>query len=310
MTILRADFGKLVDQAMSEPGRETIRPVVEKELLHYDILFALDREGLLSDLVFQGGTSLRLCHGSSRYSEDLDFVGGPDFTNDKLLKIADCLEAYLGGRYGLDVSVKSPRDMGGAPAHQGIAVDRWQVSVVTSPGRPDLPRQRIKFEVANIPAYDPEVHPLQRNYEFLPSGYEDILLRVESKSEILADKLLAFPVTLNSHVRHRDIWDMQWLRQGNTPIRPELIAAKIEDYDVPDYQDCLDQAIERAPEIVKAPAFRAEMTRFLPKDRVDRTFGKPEFLDFLANNLQQTLIETRKAMGYTPPSVGTVGFDL
>ena len=39
--VMKADFGKLVEQAMRK-GREGLRPVVEKELLHYDILFALD----------------------------------------------------------------------------------------------------------------------------------------------------------------------------------------------------------------------------------------------------------------------------
>lgn len=54
-------------------GMGNLLPVVEKELLHYRILDAMMREGFFSSLVFQGGTSLRLCHGSPRYSEDLDF---------------------------------------------------------------------------------------------------------------------------------------------------------------------------------------------------------------------------------------------
>lgn len=53
-------------------GMGNLLPVVEKELLHYRILDAMMREGFFSSLVFQGGTSLRLCHGSPRYSEDLD----------------------------------------------------------------------------------------------------------------------------------------------------------------------------------------------------------------------------------------------
>lgn len=61
------DFNKLVDRAMSVDGRAHMRPVIEKELLHYDILFALDKAGLLETLTFQGGTSLRLCYGSSRF---------------------------------------------------------------------------------------------------------------------------------------------------------------------------------------------------------------------------------------------------
>lgn len=70
------DFSALVDLAMAHPGLSATRPVVEKELLHYEIFQALDAEGLLKDLVFQGGTSLRLCRGSDRFSEDLDFAGG------------------------------------------------------------------------------------------------------------------------------------------------------------------------------------------------------------------------------------------
>ena len=66
----------LVDMAVRDGHDENSRPVIQKELLHYDILFCLKQSGLLDGLVFQGGTSLRLCYGSNRYSEDLDFVGG------------------------------------------------------------------------------------------------------------------------------------------------------------------------------------------------------------------------------------------
>ena len=72
-------FLTLVDLAMREPGRLHMRPVIEKELLHYDILFALDNADLLDKLTFQGGTSLRLCYGAPRFSEDLDFAGGINF---------------------------------------------------------------------------------------------------------------------------------------------------------------------------------------------------------------------------------------
>ena len=55
-------------------GMGALLPVVEKELLHYRILSAMQDGGFFGPIVFQGGTSLRLCHGSPRYSEDLDFV--------------------------------------------------------------------------------------------------------------------------------------------------------------------------------------------------------------------------------------------
>lgn len=59
-----ANFAALVEKAMILSGRGHMRPVIEKELLHYDILFSLDKEGLLDILTFQGGTSLRLCYGA------------------------------------------------------------------------------------------------------------------------------------------------------------------------------------------------------------------------------------------------------
>jgi predicted nucleotidyltransferase component of viral defense system len=72
-------FDELVAMAINQGGAAAQRPVIEKELLHFDILFCLDEAGLLDRLTFQGGTALRLCYGSNRLSEDLDFAGGEDF---------------------------------------------------------------------------------------------------------------------------------------------------------------------------------------------------------------------------------------
>lgn len=107
MTENKSDFNGLVDLAMANAGLSTMRPVVEKELLHYEIFQALDAEGLLKNSVFQGGTSLRLCRGSDRYSEDLDFAGGTDFSAANMEKIKDCVEKRIGERYGLKVVVNN-----------------------------------------------------------------------------------------------------------------------------------------------------------------------------------------------------------
>lgn len=80
-----------------------MRPVIEKELLHYDILYALDEARVLDNLVFQGGTSLRLCRESNRYSEYLDFAGGRDFNSKMLIAMKQVVEKYIGNRYGLEV---------------------------------------------------------------------------------------------------------------------------------------------------------------------------------------------------------------
>jgi predicted nucleotidyltransferase component of viral defense system len=125
----REDFERLVDRAMENRALGAMRPVVEKELLHHEIFQALDGEGLLKDLVFQGGTALRLCRGSDRFSEDLGFAGGPDFSAEKMKRIKDCVEKRIGERFGLRVEVK-PKPGTENAGH--VKVDKWWVSIETT----------------------------------------------------------------------------------------------------------------------------------------------------------------------------------
>ena len=62
-------FDQLVGEALrSRADLTTLRPVVEKELLHHDILREMSGAGLLASLTFTGGTCLRACYGSPRLS--------------------------------------------------------------------------------------------------------------------------------------------------------------------------------------------------------------------------------------------------
>ena len=76
-------FDTLVEQVISQnTDYPTLRTVIEKELLHYDILRCMSEAGFLKNLTFMGGTCLRDCYGSVRLSEDLDFTGGFDFSKN------------------------------------------------------------------------------------------------------------------------------------------------------------------------------------------------------------------------------------
>lgn len=302
MTALdRADFDSLVNRAMAEPGRAHMRPVIEKELLHYDILYALDVNGLLDELTFQGGTALRLIYGGSRFSEDLDFAGGVDFDQRKLSEIKDCLMDYVGARYGLVAQVKSPKDVALEAVNRGLNVCKWQLSVQTAPDRPDLPRQRIKLEVANIPAYTREPLPLQLNYPWLPEGYTQTLVQTETLDEILADKLVSLPNC--NYVRHRDIWDIAWLTQAprSAGVRGDLINRKLGDYSVSDYIAKLDNIAGRLPEIFAGKECQGSLRRFLPMDTVARTLDQDKFGQYLVSSVRKALGEAREChLGKAP----------
>lgn len=290
----KANFVQLTELAMQGIGRAHMRPVIEKELLHYDILFCLDANGLLDQLTFQGGTSLRLCYGAPRFSEDLDFSGGVDFNSKQLQAMKTCLERYIGDRYGFEVSVKEPAELNDEPEYAGLNVDKWQVTITTAPERRDLPRQRIKIEVANIPSYSREPKALLANYEFLPDGYSDTLVLAESLDEIMADKLVSL-VNTQRYVRNRDIWDLRWLKQQGAIVRMDWIKNKVSDYSVEDYSGKVATMLARLPDIIKGDAFRNEMARFIPQDVQERTLHKEKFFIFLTAEitglLQQVQLE-------------------
>lgn len=113
--------------------------VIQKELLHYDVLACMARSGFLSNLVFQGGTALRLCHGAPCYSEDLEFATAPGFGVEALATFKARIESRMAQRYGLPARLKAPKIRHLETQGAQVAVHRWQLVVNTAPDRPDLP---------------------------------------------------------------------------------------------------------------------------------------------------------------------------
>ncbi|KEQ11758.1 nucleotidyl transferase AbiEii/AbiGii toxin family protein [Endozoicomonas numazuensis] len=301
MKINPADFNYLVEQALTSSHVASMRPVIEKELLHYDILFCLDQTGVLDELVFQGGTALRLCYGGNRFSEDLDFAGGTDFSSVKLKTIKQCIEDYIGKRDGLEVSVKEPGLLKQEPEYAELKIDKWQISIITAPDRKDIPRQRVKIEVANIPAYTRSTLPLLKNYDFLPDGYEDTLVYVETLNEVMADKLVSLPAT-QRYVRYRDIWDLVWLQQQGAELDSSLVAKKIKDYRLNDFEQALEQRLSSLVGVLAEGKLQTEMKRFLPTDVYDRTLGKEKFSGYLSSSLSKLLGQLKTELYGSPES--------
>lgn len=284
----RVEFEVLVKEALRQTELANLRPVVEKELLHYDVLYCLSEAGLLKSLTFQGGTSLRLCYNANRFSEDLDFAGGYHFCAIDLAQMKNCIEQYLGERYGLEVIVKEPDQLRAEPEYAEINVDKWQISVTTAPERRDLPRQRIKIEIANIPAYTHSYRQLVRNYTVLPDGYSDTLIRVESLEEIMADKLVSLPATTR-RIRYRDMWDLIWLKQQGATMNVGLVRQKITDYKIENFEQLLQTRVDSLPAIVDEGHFYNEMKRFIPSTVYETSLGREGFSSFLLDSLSDLL---------------------
>ncbi|MGB4572508.1 MAG: nucleotidyl transferase AbiEii/AbiGii toxin family protein [Rectinemataceae bacterium] len=255
-------FDALVDEAIrNSPELAVLRPVVEKELLHLDILRVMSDAGLLVRLTFIGGTCLRACYGSERLSEDLDFTGGADFDPRDLSGLAKALVKGLEEKYGLPVEVSEPvRETGN--------VDTWKVKIQTRPERKDLKAQRINIDICAIPSHDARPMMLRNRYG-VEMGTSGLILRAQSREEILADKFIALAMRPN-RLKNRDLWDIAWLeRQGVVlnAVNADFIAQKIVDHHST-ASVFLESLTARIGLIHDDPLihedFRNEMRRFLP----------------------------------------------
>ncbi len=267
-------------------GMET---TVEKELLHYDIMAALSQSGLLAKLVFQGGTCLRMAYGSQRLSEDLDFVGGVDFTPEAYQDLAQVLIDYFKPRYGLDIRVKTPKDR---TFNAGsVDVGRWMVSIETQPQAKDWPNQKIKLEVANIPSYSSSTKAIKLNYSALQSGLSTVLVNCETKEEILADKIVA--LCLRNFIKARDLWDLVMLEQQGLTINDDWIMAKFKDYQsINEPLQCLQKRLIELPEYWKSGDFENEMCRFLPRKKIQETFEQANFMAYFTDTINTLINKT------------------
>lgn len=274
-------FERLVEHALSaNPVLVPVRAVVEKELLHHDILREMNAAGLLSKVTFIGGTCLRACYGSPRLSEDLDFTGGKDFSWKDLTSLAGVLTARLEEKYALKVQVSEP-------VKETTGVDTWKVTVQTHPGRKDLPPQRIHIDICAVPSHD--IQPMMlRNIYGVDMGTSGLIVRAQSREEILADKMIALAFRPN-RMKNRDLWDIAWLKQQGIEAPYAMIPVKIADHRR-DTEDFVTQIQARTASLANDPSVRAafivEMERFLPSKVVTETVGKQDFWVYLTNLIQ------------------------
>ena len=287
---MRADFNGQAQRAVEQSGDDHLLPVIRKELLHYEILFALDCANLLRELRFRGGTALHLGYGAPRLSEDLDFSGGPDFRAESLHGIREAVERRVRERFGVEAVVEEPR---GEQIVSGVAVHQWWLVMKLPGSRPDEPHLRVRLEVANVPAYSREVCALHANYDFLPDGYSDLLIAAESRDEVMADKLVSLVTAGVDRMRHRDIWDLRWLKQRGAVVRVDWVQRKLRDYGAEDYLTRLDAMCARLPEFTCREEFHEVMSAYLPKETRRNTLEREEFLQFLAGEVQNLLGQVR-----------------
>ena len=260
----------------SNPEYAAITPVIEKEILHHDIIDVMVKQGAMQSLVFIGGTSLRMCYNASRLSEDLDFNGGHDFKPAHFDGLEVEIQKYIQNKYETEVWVNKPiEDV------QGNTTS-WKISIVKEANRPDLPRQKMHIDVCAIPSFDVEKRPLLNHYNIVVPT-EGLLIPVQSLQETLADKLIALAYRAR-RIKPRDVWDIVWIKQRGINLSLDLVDNKLaaRGKQKKDFIEALQIQLEKLMQDDDVRNdFNMEMSRFIPQQIKERTIDNPEYWPYV-----------------------------
>jgi len=270
------------------------RHIHRSELLQLIILQHLYSRPESANLFFQGGTSIRWCHGSGRYSEDLDFVTNMERpTLERLLKAVEpALAREAIAHFGLGrltITSRGQREAGMA----------WRVAF-----DPQNMREKIMVKVecerlregAEVNT-ETRVLGMQAAVSYLISKGEfriprpNSVMVVETLEEILSDKVRA--LLERPYLKGRDIYDVWHLREGlKVPLVRELVERKFSCYAAPFTLRRPIDWFETADDDLKE-AIEKDLTRFLSPE-VMSACRSEAYRPFLASlkNLFRELKET------------------
>lgn len=281
-------FDNLVNEALkNQPNLNSLRTVVEKELLHHDILRIMRDNDLLTELTFIGGTCLRSCYGGIRLSEDLDFTGGKEFSKNTLSTMGQILIQNLHDKYNLHVSVNDPVKEHGN-------VDTWKIKIETRPETKHFPAQRINIDICSVPSYEKYPIMLLNPYQ-VEMGTSGLIIQAQSREEIYVDKLIAFAFRPN-RIKHRDLWDISWLHGQGLKPNLFLIPNKLNDrhYSLEHFFHLFRERLhllETQSEM--SIEFTQEMRRFLPIESIKKSLEQDNlwrFILYLMKDLERQMM--------------------
>jgi predicted nucleotidyltransferase component of viral defense system len=267
----------LVQSILKEnPEYSGFENVIEKEIFHHDILSVLHQNGLLNDLTFIGGTSLRMCHGWNRLSEDLDFNGGMDFTPEKFSSLADIVAGALSKKYMLDINVVEPKPMKGDTS-------TWRVSIEKDTAKRGGAKQKIHIDICRYETINPIMKTASNFYPF-QSPIEGLPIPCQSLDEIFVDKIIAFAMREYSQriVKPRDLWDITFLNNRHVQLDNDVLTQKLSQRGIP-FDVFHAKVLNNLNSVETHDAikqdFRQEMSRFVLPELAKNTLGNEYFWD-------------------------------
>jgi predicted nucleotidyltransferase component of viral defense system len=210
------------------------------------------------DLIFQGGTSLHLSHGSPRYSEDLDFLVKQSLDVARINSHIESQLKYLPWIPAEGVLSVTHTKSGRNPHAFNVVIG----------GENLIPAVKVKVELWKTPdramtPLDVQVSSVQAAVG-LAAGMR-VAVPTATQAEIYVDKV--FALAARDFLKPRDMFDLHWLKEQDSSHRctPEALALRLEAYPSNTPHDWTSKALKRLSDLPEQAAFIGnDLKKWLP----------------------------------------------
>jgi predicted nucleotidyltransferase component of viral defense system len=168
-----------------------VRDLIQHEQFELEVLDRLNSGRFLANLVFGGGTMLRLCHGLDRYSVDLDFWIMKDIDWTKYYRR---LEKYMLQFYTLADSANK------------------HFTILFELKSPQYPRA-LKIEISK----EKKMIKTETSIAYSPNSNIQVLLNTVTLPDMMTSKIEAFI----NRKEIRDAYDIEFLLKRGIPLAAE-----------------------------------------------------------------------------------------
>jgi predicted nucleotidyltransferase component of viral defense system len=236
-----------------------------KEYLQYPVLNFIYKNEKYRNLIFTGGSCLRICHDLPRLSEDLDFdLEKKDFDNLDLENLEKELTDYFKKQYSLEIKTRRQDKrrlyLKFPILHQlGLNLE----------GGSDFLYVKIEPSLKQFKNFSTEIQAVS-NY-----GYNFIVKKYPLK-ELMTGKLIAvfnrewFKGANNEiDIKGRDFYDLFWYFQNEIEPDYETLKKALEIKDKKDLKTKLKQRIEKQVTPLK---LKRDLQNFLPDQKFAEDF--------------------------------------
>lgn len=168
-----------------------MRDLIQHELFELEVLARLHSGRFLADLIFGGGTMLRLCHGLDRYSVDLDFWVAKDLDWSSYFAR---LKTYLEQSYAIADSANK----------------RFTILLeLKSPQYPRALKIEIRKEIKRVKT--------ETSIAYSPNAANQVMVKTVALPDMMKSKIEAFL----DRKEIRDAYDMEFLLKKGIPIEED-----------------------------------------------------------------------------------------